>query len=124
MEFVKYIGPSQVRMILPEEWAAAGVTDMGTVGWSAVNNWSVPVDSFTDKAMEVAIRPDPAFVVIGGEQHAPRYIGAEGTLTPEQGAGVGRVDMNTAAGVNRVPAWLSGASPDPSAPTVDAEPVD
>lgn len=123
MEYVRYIGPSHSRMILADEWKAAGVTDMGSVVWDATNNFSVPVERFTDKAMEVAIHPDDAFVIMGGDQHAPRYAGAVGSLTPEQAAGAGRIDMNAALGVNRVPAWLSasetgaGGAPGGSAPT-------
>lgn len=119
MEFVRYIGPSHTRVITADEWAAAGVPDMGSVEWSAVNGFSVPLERFTEKALQVAIYPDEGLVIVEGEQHAPHYIGAAGTLTPEQAAGVGRVDVGAALGVNRVPAWLSGPSTTalPAAPT-------
>lgn len=110
MEYVRYIGPSQTRLILADEWAAAGIPDMGSVEWSAANNFSVPVDRFTEDALDKAIRPDAGFVIVGGEHHAPKYVGRAGTLTPEQAAGMGRVDMMGATGATSVPAWLSGPS--------------
>jgi hypothetical protein len=107
MQFVKYIGLSHRRVITADDWQSVGISDQGSVEWSAINNFSVPVDRFSEEALRTAIEPDDAFVIVGGDQHAPRYVGR--SMTPEEAASV-PVDMMGAVGASRVPAWLSGRS--------------
>lgn len=108
MEYVRYIGTAHRRQITADDFRAAGHRDQGTVEWSYRNNFSVPVDQFSDKVLDEVIRPDASLVIVGGEDHmAPRNLGTR--QTPAQAAGEGRIDMNRAAHV-------PGASTAPSEP--------
>lgn len=90
-QFVKYIGPAHHRMITADEWRRAGVPDQETVVWSYHNAFSVAIDRLTDDALRVGIEPDEFFVVVGGDEHAPRDLVRR--QTPAQAAGEGRIDM-------------------------------
>lgn len=91
MQVIKYIGLAHRRVISAEEWAAAGVTGMGTVEWSYMNNFSVPIDHFTDDALRVAIEPDNFFIVSGGDD--PRELFRRRPRITPQEADRPEVDM-------------------------------
>lgn len=50
-EVVQYIGLSHIREIDSRAYAQVGVEDMGKTVWEQKNNWSLPVEQFTDDAL-------------------------------------------------------------------------
>lgn len=65
---IRYIGGAHNRGLLIEDFRTAGVFDQDAdVWWTRRNNWTVPREELTDSAYNIAIRPDPEFVLIGGD---------------------------------------------------------
>lgn len=90
MEFIKYIGTAHRRVITADDFRRAGFANQGTVEWSYANNFSVPLNDFSDDVLRRVIHGDPMLVVMGGEAHEPRYLGQR--MTPAQAAGA-RIDI-------------------------------
>ncbi len=112
MEFIKYIGTSHRRVITENDFRSVGVNGQGGVEWSYANNFSVARDRLTDDAYAKAIEHDRHFVLVGGDDNAPRNLGTR--QTPAQAAGEGRINPGVALGTNDA---VSGA--DASAVTVN-----
>lgn len=91
MQFIKYIGTAHRRIITATDFQRAGIKDQQTVEWSYENNFSVALDDFPEDVVRRVFEPDPMFVVMGGDEHEPRYLGSR--MTPAQAAGEGRVRM-------------------------------
>lgn len=91
-QFVKYVGPAHRRRITTQNWATEGIQNADTVVWGwEENGFSVPSGQFSDKQMDV-LRRDGAFVVVGGDEHAPRGLAFR--QTGEQAIGAGAIDMS------------------------------
>lgn len=121
MQYLKYIGPVHRKIITAQDWRMAGVSDQETVEWSWVNGFSVPLDSLSDKAQRVIEEHEKDnFVVLGGEDNAPKFLGT--VMTPAEAAAP-RVDMMGVVGGSSGSAGLSGGStgaPGGAAPTTTA----
>jgi hypothetical protein len=91
VQFIKYIGTAHRRIITADDFRRAGIKNQQTVEWSYENNFSVPVDDFPDDVLRQVFEPDPMFVVMGGDDHEPKFLGSR--MTPAQAAGEGRVRM-------------------------------
>lgn len=65
-EFVVYKGKAQFRRITAEQWEAAGVKEQGETFWSKANNFSLPADRFSEKALQT-LRNDGSFSVPAAE---------------------------------------------------------
>ena len=104
MQFIKYIGTAHRRIISADDFRRAGIPNQQTVEWSYANNFSVPIDSLSEEVLRKAIEPDPLFIVVGGEEHEPRFLGQR--MTPAQAAGP-RVDMMGAVNAKSTSAALS-----------------
>lgn len=64
MEFAKYVGTADERLMLERDWKAAGIEDQGTVSWNKLNGYSVPRKAFSDAAW-TALSADPGIVFTG-----------------------------------------------------------
>lgn len=64
MEFAKYIGTADERMMLERDWKAAGVDDQDTVVWNAMNGHTVSRERFSDDAWAI-LANDPSIVFTG-----------------------------------------------------------
>lgn len=108
MQYIRYIGLAHMRMITSDEFRQAGYPNVETQSWSYLNNFSVPIDNFTDDVLEGVIKPDPSFVVVGGDEYRPRML--ERQMTPAE-AVAPRINMMGAVGAGNASAGLSGATP-------------
>jgi hypothetical protein len=90
-QFIKYTGPAHRRQITADEWKAAGFNNGETVVWDWNNGFSVPLDSLTPEQVKAVINPDNGFIVLGGEDHAPRPMSHQ---TGEQAMGKGQIGVN------------------------------
>lgn len=73
--FVKYVGPSHIRAISADEWKAAGFPNGESVVWDWTNAFSIPADKFTPDQLRDVIEVDGAdFVIVSGDEHAPRKL--------------------------------------------------
>jgi hypothetical protein len=59
---VTYHGKATQRHVTEEQWRQAGVMDQDYVEWNTGNDFSVPVDQLSEKALE-ALRKDTNFSV-------------------------------------------------------------
>src|SRR5687767_13787916 len=66
MEYVRYVGTADVRMITKDEWRGAGVKDQDTVVWNRANRWTVPLEDISDNARPF-IEDDPGLVVFDSD---------------------------------------------------------
>lgn len=64
MEYAKYVGTADQRVMLGRDWKAAGIEDQDTVIWNAANGYSVARDRFSDDAWAV-MATDPGIVFTG-----------------------------------------------------------
>lgn len=122
MEVVKYIGTAHRRIITARDWQEAGL-DGETFEWSFRNGFSVPVDQFTEDQLADAIRPDPTFVIIGGEDADVKPRALSQNMTGQQAAESPRIDMMGAVGTGNGSNGSSAASgsseqPSGSGPTL------
>lgn len=56
-QYVRYAGPVHRRVISEADWRSVRLTG-DTVVWDASNGFAVPLSQFTEKQIEVAIKPD------------------------------------------------------------------
>lgn len=59
---VAYVGQASKREITKDEWQQAGVKDQATVTWSKRNGKVVPLDNFTEEALDI-LDNDAGFVI-------------------------------------------------------------
>jgi hypothetical protein len=64
MMFVRYVGPSTVRIITRPQWEDAGVKKQGTVTWQPSNTYVVLDTELTEDAIAVLAR-DPYMIFVG-----------------------------------------------------------
>ena len=91
-QFIKYTGSSHRRLITADDWKAIGFGNDETIVWDWENGFSVPLGDLTAEQVEAAIKPDGDFVIMGGEDHAPR-TGMQ-KMTGEQAMGLGAIGVN------------------------------
>jgi hypothetical protein len=73
--FVKYVGTSHRRIISADDWKADGFKNGETSIWDWENAFSIPADKFTeDQIQNVLLAHDGDFVIMTGEDHAPRKL--------------------------------------------------
>ena len=120
MEFVKYVGTAHRRVISADDFRRAGFPDQGSVEWSPLNGFSVPVDSFAEGVLDGVIHPDRSLIIV-----SDYVMPLSSTLrqTPAQHAGQGQVDMSGAVGARNAPAAVSGAAKATRRPSIPAPPV-
>lgn len=53
---VVYVGDAGTREITKAQWKGAGVENQDKTVWNDENGYSLPIDQFTDKALEVLKR--------------------------------------------------------------------
>lgn len=53
-----------VRLIRKEHWESIGIFDQGGVEWNASNNFMLPVEMFTEKALDYLRNRDDGFKII------------------------------------------------------------
>jgi hypothetical protein len=64
VEFAKYIGTADSRVMHERDWVMAGVPNQGTVTWGPANGYSVPRSALSDDAW-AALGNDPGIVFTG-----------------------------------------------------------
>lgn len=64
LEYAKYIGTADSRVMLERDWKAAGIEDQGTVVWGPANGYTVARSAFSDDAWAV-LTTDPGIVFTG-----------------------------------------------------------
>lgn len=64
MEYAKYVGTADNRVMLERDWKAAGIENQPTVVWSKANGYSVPRSALSDDAWGV-LATDPGIVFTG-----------------------------------------------------------
>lgn len=122
MQYVRYVGAAHRRVISASDWRSARLTGDQVV-WEAQNGFAVPLDLFTEKQIETAIKPDPDLVITGEDeefQPTPRPV----DMTPRELAYTLENQVDLVAVLNGdapAPAGISGASTGASAPA-DAAP--
>lgn len=65
--YIQYIGLATAKGIKHEDWEAAGVTGQREVWWTRANGYRVWRSELSDEAYNIAIRPDPQMILIGGD---------------------------------------------------------
>lgn len=60
---VRYVGVVTERHLTKADWEAAGVTDQGTVVWTRDTGHVLPIESFSDAALNV-LRGQSEFAVV------------------------------------------------------------
>jgi len=56
---VKYVGPCDEKIITEEDWQKIDIDDQGYVKWWWKNDWVVPVEEFTEEALNYCKNLDP-----------------------------------------------------------------
>lgn len=64
MEYAKYVGTADQRVMTERDWKAAGVLDQTTVMWTPANGFSVGRDRLSDDAWGL-LGTDPGIVFTG-----------------------------------------------------------
>lgn len=64
VEYAKYVGTSDVRLMRDTDWRAAGIQDQATVMWEQRNGYTVPRSAFSDEAW-ATLGNDPGIVFTG-----------------------------------------------------------
>jgi hypothetical protein len=64
---VKYTGTADDKVITKADWKAIDIDDQDTVTWSWRNDWAVPVDQFTEEALNYCKNVDGALKIIDVE---------------------------------------------------------
>jgi len=99
MQYVRYIGLAHIRRITRDDWRSVGL-DHETVEWNRFNGFSVPVDQFSEKELNIAIRSDKRDFIIVGQDSEPQAL-PENT-TPEM-LTMPQIDLNSAVGNEPAP---------------------
>lgn len=63
---VKYIGTADIRRISAADWRNAGVDEQLQIEWHRGNKFTVPVDQFTDDAMQY-LESDSGFAIVDAD---------------------------------------------------------
>ena len=61
---VKYVGPYDEKIITEKDWKAIEIDDQGEVKWWWKNDWAVPVEDFTEEALNYCKNLDPNLKII------------------------------------------------------------
>ena len=64
LKVVKYIGPYDVKIITEKDWKAIEIDDQGDVKWDWRNDWAVPVEEFSEVALNYCKNQDPNLKII------------------------------------------------------------
>jgi len=64
MQYVKYVGLADVRVMAKEDWEKSDVMGQGTVVFSAANGYTLPESQFTEQAL-ATLALDPSIVFTG-----------------------------------------------------------
>jgi hypothetical protein len=64
MEYAKYVGMADSRVMQERDWVNAGVPNQGTVSWNQANGYSVPRSALSDDAWAI-LGNDPGIVFTG-----------------------------------------------------------
>jgi len=60
--YVRYIGTAHRRVISGRDWTGVGAKDQKQTVWDRRNGWKIPVNEFTDNALQY-FEKDAGFVV-------------------------------------------------------------
>ena len=66
-QVVKYTGPHDVKEITKAEWEAIDIDDQDGVEWNWRNDWAIPVDQFSETALNYCKNRDPNLKIIDAE---------------------------------------------------------
>ena len=83
--FIRYVGTATRRGLTVENFRSVGVNNQDEeVWWDRSNNWTVSREALSDEAFEMAVRIDPEFILIGGDEEESRKpMAAEMTPMPD-----------------------------------------
>lgn len=65
--YVRYVGTAHRRLITAAQWTGVGAKDQKQTIWSVRNGWKIPVEEFSDNALQY-FEKDAGFVVDAGEK--------------------------------------------------------
>lgn len=64
MEYARYIGTANVRVISKRDWETIGIVDQPQTVWHSRNSWLIPRDQFSGDAWRY-LEKDNGFVYMG-----------------------------------------------------------
>lgn len=63
-QYIQYNGVGTVRVMGPDEWAAAGVESDDYFEWNYLNDKRIPRESFSDQQLQYLLRIDDRFELV------------------------------------------------------------